>query len=152
MLWGEEAAAFGSGGLFGLLAPYYLWSGWNSLKEKAPLLDAEPQTVFFERCATFAGIEYMRRLLTGYDIRDHADVKVGWASVSLLSDKNRGGEDYMAVRTRFAEDVQESGIDLGKLPDIKQMIDDAKKRWPGVQAVFDKLVSKVPTRNKQVEV
>ncbi|MCB9702140.1 MAG: hypothetical protein H6711_09615 [Myxococcales bacterium] len=35
---GERAADFGSGGLFGLLAPYFLWTGVPEVGERAPLL------------------------------------------------------------------------------------------------------------------
>jgi hypothetical protein len=146
--YGAKAAGFGSGGLFGLLAPYYLWTGINEVKDKAPLLAAEPETMFFPRLAAFAGIAYMQRLLANYDVRDVPEIKVGWASVSLLDDDSRGGDTYMGVRGRFAEDVQASGINLDHptIPSIEIMRADAKSKWPGVLSVFQSLVGKVPRR------
>lgn len=146
--YGLKAAGFGSAGLFQALAPYYLWTGINTLGAKSPLLDADPETAFFPRCATFAAICYMQRLLTIYDIRDIPDIKVGWASVSLLSKSNRGGVKYNEVRARFAEDVQESGISLSDptIPSIEVMKADAKAKWPGVMPMFEALVGTVPVR------
>lgn len=145
--YGLKAAGWGSGGLFAALGPYYCWTGINSLNEKAPLLAADPETMFFPRCAAFAAICYMQRILSIYDVRDIPDIKVGWASVSYLSAKNRGGEKYNEPRGRFLEDIEKVGIDLDDptVPDIKQIISDAKN-WAGVKAVFDKIVGSVPVR------
>lgn len=145
--YGLAAAGFGSGGLLGLLAPYYLWTGVNEVKAKAPLLAAEPQTMFFPRLAVFGGLAYMQRILANYDVKDIPEIKVGWASPSLLSAKGRKDEDYGKVRARFAEDIAAVGIDINALPSIGQIRQDAKKAWPGVLSVFSKVVgTTIPTR------
>jgi hypothetical protein len=63
LAFGEEAAVFGSGGLFGALAPYFLWSGIQEMGDKAPLLGADPRIMFVPRVATFAACVFMARLL-----------------------------------------------------------------------------------------
>jgi hypothetical protein len=100
--YGEQAAEFGSGGLFGLLAPYYLWTGVPEIGKRAPLLNAPPELVFQPRAAAFGAVVYMQRLLANYRIDDHADIKAGWASPSLLK-AGRGGAKYHDVRANFLE-------------------------------------------------
>jgi len=138
---GELAAEFGSGGLFGALAPYFLWTGVPEVKDKAPLLNAPPSLVFQPRAAAFGAAVYMQRLLTQYRIDDIADIKVGWANPGLLG-KGRGGETYLSVRKRFLEDAQAVGIDLADIVTIPAKLDASA--WPGVPAVFTGLVGALP--------
>jgi hypothetical protein len=146
LTYGVNAAAFGSGGLFGLLAPYLLWTGINEVKDKAPLLTGEPQVMYFPRVAAFGGLAYMQRILRNYSVKDIPEIKVGWASPSLLTEKGRASETYAAVRARFATDVAKLEINLEQLPPIAQLRDDAKNAWPGVLAVFDKVAGTLPVR------
>jgi len=139
--YGELAAEFGSGGLFGALAPYFLWTGVPEVKDKAPLLNAPPSLVFQPRAAAFGAAVYMQRLLTQYRIDDIADIKVGWANPGLLG-KGRGGETYLSVRKRFLEDAQAVGIDLADIVTIPAKLDASA--WPGVPAVFTGLVGALP--------
>ncbi len=139
--YGELAAEFGSGGLFGLLAPYFLWTGVPEVKEKAPLLNAPPSLVFQPRAAGFGAAVYMQRLLKQYRIDDIPDIKVGWANPALLG-KGRGGETYLSVRKRFLEDAQTVGIDLADVDTIPAKLDASA--WPGVPAVFAGLVGALP--------
>ncbi len=139
--YGEQAAEFGSGGLFGLLAPYFLWTGVPELGKKAPLLNAPPSLVFQPRAAAFGAAVYMQRLLTQYRIDDIPDLKVGWANPGLLG-KGRGGETYQSVRARFLEDVKTVGIDLADTQTIPPKLDASA--WPGVPAVFAGLVGELP--------
>ncbi|MBL9105132.1 MAG: hypothetical protein JNL82_29570 [Myxococcales bacterium] len=139
--YGEQAAEFGSGGLFGLLAPYFLWTGVPEVGKKAPLLQAPPELVFQPRAAAFGAVVYMQRLLTQYRIDDHADLKAGWASPSLLKD-GRGNEKYNAVRARFLDDAKAIGIDLSDSSTIPPKLDASA--WPGVPAVFKALVGALP--------
>jgi hypothetical protein len=140
---GEAAAAFGSGGLFGALAPYFLWTGVQELGAKAPLLGADPRVMFEPRIAGFAACVYLQRLLANYDIQDHADIKVGWGSVSLLKPPGRGGETYHAIRTRFLADAATLGIDLTDVATIPRNL--RATAWPGVAKVFAALVGHGPT-------
>jgi hypothetical protein len=139
--YGEQAAEFGSGGLFGLLAPYFLWTGVPEIGKRAPLLNAPPELVFQPRAAAFGACVYMQRLLTHYRIDDHADIKAGWASPSLLG-KGRDGATYKSVRARFMEDAINLGIDIADTSTIPAKLDASA--WPGVPAVFSALVGALP--------
>lgn len=149
LMFGERAANFGSGGLFGMLAPYALWTGVQELKDKAPLLNSDPRILFLPRVSAFCAAVYLQRVLTYHDVRDMADIKVGWGSVSLLTDKGRQDADYSRIRNKWAEDMKKVGIDFGDVATIPKMLAPPAK-WPGVQAVFDKLVVKLPTPRKAV--
>ena len=140
--YGVEAGEFGSGGLFGALAPYYLWTGVQEAKANAPLLNSRPEIMFLPRVAGFGACVYMQRLLDNYQIDDHADIKVGWASPSLLK-KGRGGDKYKAVRDRFFSDAKKLGVDLADTSTIPAKL--SASRWPGVLRVFDGLVGELPT-------
>jgi hypothetical protein len=139
--YGELAAEFGSGGLFGALAPYFLWTGVPEVKDRAPLLNAPPTLVFQPRAAAFGAAVYMQRLIKQYRVDDIPDIKVGWANPGLLG-KGRGGETYLSVRKRFLEDAQTVGIDLADVDTIPLKLDASA--WPGVPAVFAGLVGTLP--------
>ena len=139
--YGDQAAEFGSGGLFGALAPYFLWTGVPEIGKKAPLLNAAPTLVFQPRAAAFGAAVYMQRLLSQYRVDDVPDIKVGWANPGLLG-KGRGGAKYQEVRTRFLEDVKKLGIDLADVDTIPAKLDASA--WPGVPAVFAGLVGALP--------
>ena len=139
--YGEEAADFGSGGLFGLLAPYFLWTGVPEVGGKAPLLTAPPELVFQPRAAAFAAAVYMQRILTHYRVDDVPDIKVGWANPSLLG-SGRGGSKYQEVHARFIADAAALGIDLADQTTIPAKLEASG--WPGVPAVFAGLVGTLP--------
>jgi len=134
---GEEGADFGSGGLFGLLAPYFLWSGVPEVGDDAPLLGKRPTAMFDPATSAFAAAVYMQRLLAPhYHPDDWADVRAGWASPSLLTSA-RGGTTYNEVRARFLADAAEVGIDLD---DPATMPHPSASDWPGVLEVYRALV------------
>ena len=139
--YGEMAAEFGSGGLFGLLAPYFLWTGVPEIGKRAPLLNAPPELLFQPRAAAFGACVYMQRLLAHYRIDDHADIKAGWANPSLLG-KGRDGATYKSVRARFMEDAIKLGIDILDTSTIPAKLDASA--WPGVPAVFSALIGALP--------
>lgn len=143
LAFGEAAAIFGSGGLFGALAPYFLWTGVQELGTKAPLLGADPRMMFVPRVATFAAIVYLARLLKNYDVQDLPDIKVGWGSVSLLKGEGRGSETYQSIRTNFVADANTLGIDLADAATIPPRL--SADAWPGVAKVFERIVGKLPT-------
>ncbi len=143
LAFGEVAASFGSGGLFGALAPYFLWTGVQELGTKAPLLGADPRIMFLPRVATFAACVYLARLLKNYDIQDLPDIKVGWGSVSLLKGAGRTSETYRSIRNNFVADAAALGIDLADAATIPPRL--SAERWPGVATVFERLVGKLPT-------
>ena len=138
---GEQAADFGSGGLFGALAPYFLWTGVPEVGSKAPLLRAPPEIMFQPRVAAFGAAVYLQRLLANYRIDDHADIKAGWASPTLLKD-GRGGKTYGDVRARFLGDAKSLGVELTDTTTIPTKLSAAA--WPGVPAVFAGLVGALP--------
>lgn len=139
--YGEAAANFGSGGLFGALAPYFLWTGVPELGKRAPLLAAPPELLFQPRAAAFGAAVYMQRLLAHYRVDDLADIKVGWANPGLLG-KGRGSATYHDVRARFLGDAMTLGVDLTDRATVPQKLDAAA--WPGVSAVFAGLVGALP--------
>jgi hypothetical protein len=146
LAYGEAAANFGSGGLFGGLAPYALWTGIQEMKDKAPLLGSDPRILFLPRVAGFVAAVYLQRLLRNYDIRDHADIKVGWGSVSLLSEAGRKDPDYARIHEKFLEKAKKLGVDLADEATIPAKL--SANNWPGVAAVFDKIVVTLPTPGK----
>lgn len=142
--YGEQAAAFGSGGLFGALAPYFLWTGApDGLGRRAPLLDYKPEAMFEPRIAGFAAIVYLKRLIRNWNLVDHLDVKVGWASPSILAKiPNRQGyceeghqDTYCEIRAKFAHHAAEVGIDLFDQSTIPGKLDASN--FPGVMAVWE---------------
>lgn len=138
--YGAAAAAFGSGGLFGAMAPYFLWTGVRELGDQAPLLRAPPQLVFEPRAATFGAICYLQRILQ-YPMIDVVDVKPGWRRHSLLT-SGRGSPEYLEVRGRFLADAQALGVDLFDAATIPPLLDASA--WPGVPTVFTALVGTLP--------
>ena len=139
--YGEQAADFGSGGLFGGLAPYFLWAGVPEGGKKAPLLNAPPELLFQPRAAAFGAAVYMQRLLANYRVDDIADIKAGWANPGLLG-SGRGSATYHDVRARFLGDAMTLGIDLTDMTTIPPKLDASA--WPGVAAVFAGLVGALP--------
>jgi hypothetical protein len=144
LTYGAEAAEFGSGGLFGALAPYFLATGVPTVQERAPLLRSDPRIVFLPRVAAFAACVYLRRLLANYQIDDHADIKVGWGSPSYLSGSQRGGSGYTRIHKKFLQHAHEVGIDLADTLTIPQKL--SVERWPGVLEVFKRLVHTLPVK------
>ncbi|MCB9756713.1 MAG: hypothetical protein H6713_42895 [Myxococcales bacterium] len=139
---GQQAADFGSGGLFGALAPFFLWTGVIPLRSKAPLLNSDPRIMFLPRVAGFGACVYMQRLLDNYQIDNHADIKVGWASPSWLK-SGRGGDNYNTVQKKFKRHAGEVGIDLNDESTIPAKL--STENWPGVMSVLEQLVGTLPT-------
>lgn len=139
--YGEKAADFGSGGLFGALAPYFLWTGAPEVRGKAPLLNAPPELVFQPRAAAFGAAVYLQRLLKAHRIDDIPDIKVGWANPSLLG-SGRGGAEYHRVRGNFLSDATQLNVDLTDASTIPPKL--VASAWPGVPAVFAGLVGALP--------
>lgn len=131
LVYGGAAREFGSGGLFGQLAPYFLWSASAELKDDAPLLALPPTSVYDPRLAAFGAAILLRRIVTLYRVDDLADARVGWAAVGLLG-AGRGSSDYNAVRKRFFESAKKLGIDLSLLPSPLKA-----ESWSGAQAAYD---------------
>jgi hypothetical protein len=104
--------------------------------------------MFLPRVSAFAAAVYLQRLIAHYDIRDHADIKVGWGSVSLLSESGRKDADYARIHDRFYEDAKTLGIDLTHVATIPAKL--RADKWPGVAKVFEKIVVKLPTPGKVI--
>ena len=138
---GERAADFGSGGLFGLTAPYFLWTGVPELGKRAPLLNAPPELLFQPRASAFGAAVYLQRLIAHYRVDDHADLRAGWASPTLLT-TGRGSQRYLETRARFLADAKTVGIDLDDASTIPPKL--SASQWPGVAAVFAGLVGTLP--------
>ncbi|MBK8260018.1 MAG: hypothetical protein IPK80_01620 [Nannocystis sp.] len=141
LAYGMQAAEFGSGGLFGALAPYFLWTGVPEVGDDAPLLSSPPSVMFQPRVAAFGACVYLQRLVAHYRLDDHLDIKAGWASPSLLTG-DRGSKTYEAVRDRFNSDALELGVDLDDTSTIPKKLSAAG--WPGVPKLFADLVGQLP--------
>ncbi len=139
--YGEAAADFGSGGLFGALAPYFLWTGVSEVSTAAPFLAAPPELMYQPRAAAFAAMVKLQRLLRAYyKVADVLDIKAGWANPQLLTTA-RGGTTYLAVRGRFQGDADKLGVDFADTDTIPTLKASA---WPGVPAVFAGIVGSLP--------
>ena len=112
----SRARDFGGGGLFGSLAPYFLWAGvQGELGNQAPLLQAPPEWMFAPHVAGFDAAFRMSRLLKHYPIADWPDVRAGWRSPSLLVD-GYGGATHLDRRQKFIDRAASMQIDLGQFP------------------------------------
>ena len=144
LTFGAESASFGSGGLFGMLSPYFLWTGVNELRGRALLAAEHPRVIFLPRVSAFVACAYLQRLLDHYRVDDHLDIKAGWASPGYLREPpegGRGGDGHQRVRAKFSQHAAEVGIDLDDLSTIPKRL--STKSWPGVQVVFDRLLGTV---------
>jgi len=139
LTYGKESGEFGSGGLFGALAPYYLWTGAPEIGKRAPLLNEHPDTMFVPRYAGFAAIVYLKRLIRNWNLRDHLDIKVGWASPSLLTTKGRATQTYSDVRDKFEGHAEKVGIDLFDTATIPNKLDASN--FPGVLEVYERMMT-----------
>ncbi len=133
----DEAAAFGSGGLFGALAPYYLWIGVTEVGKRAPFLNHHPNSMFSPRNSAFFAMYYMQRLLRFYDIRDHVDIKAGWAALSLLTEKGRMSKSYEGATTAFTQHAASVGIELRDEHTIPKTLNASG--WPGAINAYSRI-------------
>ena len=61
----------------------------------------------------------------------------------VLKGDARGGETYQRIRSDFVADATTLGIDLNDAATIPPRL--SADHWPGVAAVFERLVGKLPT-------
>ena len=109
--YGQELAAFGSGGLFGALGPYF---GWIGLDENyMPFLRRKAATILNADAAAVFGCHYAWRILTYYRPKNRTmtwfDLRTGWASPSALKN-SPDGTTAQAVRGRMVEDINALGL------------------------------------------
>lgn len=147
LVYGVDAALFGSGGLFGALAPYFLWTAITSKKKNAPLLQYPPEAMFLPRVAGFAAAVFMFRLLHYHRIEDHGDIKVGWGSQSNLYGDRRGGSGYIKSRTHFFGDADALEIDLDDTDTIPGPV-LSSKGWTNVDEVRTRIIGPKMPRQK----
>jgi len=137
--YGEEAANFGSGGLFAMLGPVYLWTGAVFGKRYAPLLEHRPETMFDPRLAGFAAIVFLRNLIKNRDVRDLVDIKVGWGRPTRLSKTGRETEAYENARTKFWAQSVEAGISLEDRNTLPPKLDISG--FTGVLNVYERMIA-----------
>lgn len=137
--YGDEAAAFGSGGYFGALAPYYLWIGVPTVGKRAPFLDHHPKSMFSPRNAAFHAMYYLYRLIRVnlYTLRDHLDIKAGWAAPALITKSRLDSEKTLGIRAKFSQHAAEVGIDLNDTSTIPTVLSAA--RWPGALTAYNRI-------------
>lgn len=105
--WAVELGQFGSGGLFGALAPYFAWIGLD--EGYMPFLNRRANLIFNpDASAVFAG-HYAWRVLSNYKVRDWFDLRTGWASPSVLKN-DPDGTTAKGVRSRMQQDIDALGL------------------------------------------
>jgi len=134
---GQAAAEFGTGGLFGALAPDFLWSAAQEMEDDAPLLTAPPEVMYIPRIAAFGAVVYLQQLISSFRIDDLADIRVGWGCPDFLGDIVRGTMFYETPRKEFFADAAQLGVDLDDTVTIPKHLRAAS--WPGAATVFTSL-------------
>lgn len=104
-----QATAWGSGGLFNFSGPEYLWSGWQDLASKAPLLNGSPASMLDPRNSTFAAVARAREALALMNATDGTpELAVGIIDPTLLT--NRSDPRFAALRQAFITAAQKANI------------------------------------------
>ena len=127
----------GSGGLFGALAPYVAWTGFD--EGYMPYLDEDWMIIEDPIVAAICAAKYYQRIVGGgrYPVfanpakpapEDNYRVRLGWASPSALKD-SPDGTLAQNVRKRFDVDLAELGLKISDLPPPNAAA------WPSLKAV-----------------
>ncbi len=132
----EEAANFGSGGLFAMLGPIHLWQG--ATYGFTPLKDLPPESVFDMRYAGYSAIVFLRSLIRNRDVRDLVDIKVGWGKPSRLSKEERETEAYSRSREKFKTQSVEAKISLEDRNTLPAKLDISG--FPGPRVVYERMM------------
>lgn len=133
----EEAANFGSGGLFATLGPIHLWSG--ARHGFAPLVNMRPESMFDIRYAGFSAIVFLYNLHRSRDVRDLVDIKVGWGRPERLSKSGRETRGYTTAREKFQTQAVEAKINLADRNTLPPKLDVSGFR--GVRTVYKELMT-----------
>lgn len=130
-----EIEKFGSGGYFGALSPYFAWIGLDA--GFMPFLNRRPELVFDAKASGVFLAHYYYRITSPNYVKnrtmDMFDVRVGWASPSLLKN-DPFGTYAQGVRKRMRESIAAIGWDeewIKSLPVVRA-------RYKGIQAVSAK--------------
>lgn len=129
----------GSGGLFGALAPYVAWTGYD--EDFMPYLNEDWKIIEDPIVAVICAAKYYQRIVGGgrYPVFanpaapapiDNYRVRLGWARPATLKD-DPTGKLAQAVRGRFDEDLVELGLKITDLPPPNA------DKWPGLKAVVE---------------
>jgi len=127
----------GSGGLFGALAPFVAWTGYD--EGYMPYLDEDWPIIEDPIVAAICAAKYYQRIVGGgrYPVfanpakpvpEDNYRVRLGWARPETLK-KDPGGKLFHEVKERVDEDLAKLGL---KISDLSPPNAD---RWPGLKAV-----------------
>jgi len=126
----KEAAAFGSGGLYGLLCPYALWSG----KRDKVVLDWKPEDALFDPvvASCLAADFVYRYYLNG--IRTWLQCRVAWKSLKYaLNEPDSDGEKTKQVVANMVEKTLAQGLDA-VLPNPLDV-----SRYPGLRELMRRM-------------
>lgn len=127
---GSAAAEFGSGGLFGLLAPYALWAGGPDY----PLVDRPPEIVFDPKIAGAIAADMVKRLRKR-GIASWDQMKVAWKGLGLaLGDPTLASKVSQQVLARAEKRAKEQGLDPTFLDDPIDV-----SAYPGLTALLARL-------------
>lgn len=125
----EFAAGFGSGGMFGILAPYGLWSG----RPDYPLVEKPPDVIFIPEvsCAIAADMVVRNRKR---GVKTWWQMRVAWKSLKVaLEDPGLLSDTSRAVLGRMAKRTAEQGLQQPENTPIET--DD----YPGMATLLDLL-------------
>lgn len=131
-------AEAGSGGLFGALAPYVAWTGFD--EDFMPYLDEDWKVIEDPIVSAIFAAKYYQRIVGGgrYPVfansaapapEDNYRVRLGWASPDALKNDPKG-KLAQGVRERFDVDLAELGLKISDLPPPNA------DKWPGLKAVI----------------
>lgn len=101
---------FGSGGLFGALSPYFHWIGLDD--GWMPFLNRKPEIVFNPQASGVFMAHYLYRITSPDYVKnrrmDFFDVRVGWASPSVLKN-DPFGKTAQGTRQRMRDSIKAIG-------------------------------------------
>lgn len=134
----SQGSNFGRGGLFGLLGPEFLWSGYKEMGAQAPLLSAGPTQMFDPRYSLFAVIERLQQEVLPYLTPSDgpAEAAVGLHNPDLLGSRNT--PLYKALRQGFIDASRDLGINLTKIPKLTSV------SYPGAAQALNLILSIKP--------
>lgn len=147
----EAWKAFGSGGLFDILAGSNLYRGVD--EGYTPFVNAPPGILLDPRVSAAAATDMVRRIISGpYKVMvpgidatpQNADPRASWINIRRVTASPQGfiadTAENQAAGQRYAARADEIGIDLSKVkfPWPKGGI---KAAWPGFKVVYPKLAN-----------
>lgn len=129
-----EARKWGSGGAFGLLAPYALWSGRSS---DYPLRDRPPDQIFDRSIQLACAADTVARLARQDVVHQWLACRVAWKGLQIVKDDpSLAGKEAQDVLARMHKRVGQQNLDA-LLPVLSRTINTSA--YPGLSATLERL-------------